>query len=127
MNTNNTGAFFNLLGSKSFDECVENIKREYRSVCDSRDSFREQLLSWNKDDEIQAARRQAEEYRRLSLCQCSEKEIERIAEFRSHHYQSCKNDGCYQYELTGTGIGTVIKIKCPQCGAEENVTDYDCW
>ena len=126
MSTNDAG-IFNLLGSKAFDECLETIKKEYKSVCDSRDSFREQLRSWNKDDEIQAARKQAEEYRRLSLCQCSEKEIERMAKFRSRHYQSCKNAGCYQYELTGTGIGTVIKIKCPQCGVEEDVTDYERW
>lgn len=126
MSTNDAG-IFNLLGSKAFDECLETIKREYKSVCDSRDSFREQLHSWSKDGEIQAARRQADEYWRRSLCQCSEKEIERLKAFRSRHYQSCKNDRCFQYELTGTGVGTIIKIRCPQCGVEEDVTDFDCW
>lgn len=126
MNTNDSD-IFTLLGSREFDKSIEAIKRAYKSVCDSRDSFREQLRSWDKDEEIQAARKQAEDYRRLSLCQCSEKEMTQIKEFRSRHYQSCENGSCFQYELTGTGIGTVIKIKCPKCGVEENVTDYECW
>lgn len=123
----NDAGIFNVLDNQIFDECLETIKRAYQSVCDSRDSLREQLSSWNKDEEIQAARRQAEEYRRLSLFQCSEKEMVSIKEFRSRHDQSCKNRDCYQYELTRTSIGTGIKIRCPRCGEEENVTDFDCW
>ena len=31
------------------------------------------------------------------------------------------------YDLQGTGIGTVVKIKCPICGAEEDMTDIESW
>ena len=31
------------------------------------------------------------------------------------------------YEFWPTGIGTVIKCKCGFCGAEQDITDYDCW
>lgn len=43
------------------------------------------------------------------------------------HWKSCNNPSNFIYDLTGTGIGTVIKIKCPVCGEEQDITDYDCW
>lgn len=28
---------------------------------------------------------------------------------------------------TGTGIGTILYVKCPICGEEENITDMEVW
>jgi len=33
----------------------------------------------------------------------------------------------YIYTLTGTGIGACIKVKCPVCGEEEDITDISSW
>ena len=61
------------------------------------------------------------------LAQISDNEKKAERAFRDSHYKSCKNGSKYLYELTGTGIGTAITIKCPVCGEEKNITDYDCW
>lgn len=117
----------NLLGEKQFDKLLSNIRKAYKDVCMSRDHYKKLVADWNKDAEIQKIKAQAEDYRDHSLCQLSDVEIQRAKEFRAKHYESCNNGRSYQYELTGTGVGTAITIKCPVCGVEENITDYDCW
>jgi len=60
----------------------------------------------------------------------SKKEQETNERFRRKHFESCqKMNRCssFEYVLTGTGIGTAISIRCPVCGEEENITDYDNW
>lgn len=118
---------FSFLGNKAFDACIETLKNEYKSVCESRDDLRKQLESWNKDEEIQTLRRVIDNNWRLSLLQLSENEVEYIESFKNRHRQLCKNGSCYQYELSGAGVGTAIKIRCPKCGEERDVTDYTSW
>ena len=63
-----------------------------------------------------------------SIVELNESLRKKVAEWnKDSHYKSCKNGSKYLYELTGTGIGTAITIKCPVCGEEKNITDYDCW
>lgn len=112
---------------KDFDKLLEDVQREYKRVKDNNVELRKRLAEWNKDAEIQKANERAIYYRSHSLRELSDKEAKRIAEFRKAHYASCKNAGTFQFELAGTGIGEAISIKCPVCGAEENVTDYDTW
>lgn len=33
----------------------------------------------------------------------------------------------YSYIFTPTGISVGVKIVCPYCGKEKDITDYDCW
>lgn len=42
-------------------------------------------------------------------------------------YNQSYNGSRFIYDLQGTGIGTVVKIKCPICGAEEDITDIESW
>ena len=112
---------------KDFDKLLEEIRQEYNRVKAQNADLRKQLSEWNKDEEIQKANELAAFYRGHSLHELSDKAAKRIAEFRKAHYASCKNTGTFLFELTGTGIGEAISIKCPVCGTEENVTDYDNW
>ena len=112
---------------KDFDKLLEEIRQEYNRVKAQNADLRKQLAEWNKDEEIQKANELAVFYRGHSLHELSDKEANRISEFRKVHYASCKNAGTYIFELAGTGIGEAISIKCPVCGKEENVTDYDNW
>ena len=64
----------------------------------------------------------------------SDKEAKVARDFRQRHYEQCalplnsKSAGnTYIYELTGTGLGTCIKITCPICGQSEDITDIDSW
>lgn len=42
-------------------------------------------------------------------------------------YQTCKNGSHFIYDITETGIGTIVKVKCPACGVEEDITDVNNW
>ncbi len=100
---------------------------EYDSIVELNESLRKKVAEWNKDEEIRKAVELAEynrtpPYARYQITRRKQKRA-----FRDSHYKSCKNGSKYLYELTGTGIGTAITIKCPGCGEEKNITDYDCW
>lgn len=70
--------------------------------------------------------------RKRSLLVMTEKEAESEIRFRDEHahFRGTKMSlfhSTFQYEITGTGIGTILKIRCPQCGQEQDITDYDAW
>lgn len=118
-----------LFGSpkENFDNAIQQLKSVFDVLCDKNKHLSEQLSNWNKDDEIQKAHKEADWYKRNSLITLSDNEVAAIKEFKNRHYNSCHNGSTYQYELTGTGIGTAIKIKCPKCGEEIDITDYSSW
>ena len=124
MNINGKEALFL---PKEFDRLLEEIRQEYNRIKTNNADLRKQLAEWNRNKEIQKANERATYYRSHSLHELSDKEAKRIAEFRRAHYASCKNSGTFLFELIGTGIGEAISIKCPVCGTEENVTDYNNW
>lgn len=72
---------------------------------------------------------------RLSLSYgefASEKEKEKYNDFCKRHESERLtlqiNSGKMPYLIpTGTGIGTLLKVKCPICGEEEDITDLDTW
>lgn len=115
------------LFAPNFDKMLESIQQEYNRIRVQNANLRRQLAEWDKDEEIKKANELASYYRIHSLHELSEKEAERIAEFREKHYASCHNAGTYRFELTGTGIAEAISIECPVCGAKEDVSDYDVW
>ena len=62
----------------------------------------------------------------------SQKEKEVYADFRKRHMHdrltSRANGGKCPYLIpTGTEIGTILYVKCPICGKEEDITDESVW
>ena len=111
----------------NFEKLVQCLREEFDCICEENDRLNQTLREWNKDKELQELYELAEWYRSHSLQTLSDDELCAIKEFRDRHYNSCGNGSTYQYELTGTGIGTAIKIRCPKCGEEIDVTDYASW
>ena len=117
-----------------FDDAVQKLKDSYEYMAQRVEDMRETLASWNKDEEIQKWKKQAEDNSKYSLCHLSPKEYEAKKAFIRKHYEECAvplnskiAGSTYIYELTGTGIGTCIKITCPICGQSEDITDIDSW
>lgn len=60
-------------------------------------------------------------------------ELEKIEEFKKKHRETCLTNhrltaGEYwSYIFIPGGIGETKIIKCNICGAEEDISDYDCW
>ena len=119
---------------EDFDTCIENLRESYNDMKKTVDYMRNQLNSWNKDEEIQKYKAAAEDARHHSLLQLSDNEVKAIKDFRDKHYKKCAEPlhnkaagNTYIYELTGTGLGTCIKITCPICGETKDITDTDNW
>lgn len=112
---------------KEFDKGVEDIVAEYRRVCSRCDYLQKRLDEYNKDEEIQGLEERIQGLHRNSLMIMSDKERDDDEAFRQEHYETCNNGSTFCYELSGTGIGTVIIVSCPVCGAKKNITDINSW
>jgi hypothetical protein len=45
-------------------------------------------------------------------------------------HKKCKNNdkiGLFSYIFTPNGIGNTVKIHCPYCDEELDITDVSCW
>lgn len=104
-----------------------NLESAVDQLLAENQSLREKVQNFRKDDAIQAAENELDSVRSRALCIMSERELSADRDFRSRHWESCSNSGNYIYDLTSTGVGTVIKIKCPKCGKEEDITDLSAW
>ena len=57
-------------------------------------------------------------------------ETNRAEEFIQYHCKKCGKStttigGMYTYEITPTGVGLFIKIRCNQCHESLDITDID--
>ena len=117
--------------NRSFDETVENLKRQYHDLETQVESANQRLADFRKDEEIVHLDAKIKELSRNSLLMLSGTERESIDAFKDEHYQRHKGDrrsgSSYIYKLTGTGVGTCIEITCPLCGETKDVTDISSW
>lgn len=123
-----------MIFDKDFDSIILDLQNLYECEVRRADELQEKLDGWNKDAEIQKYKDRAENISRHSLISLSDKELESEKAFRKKHYESCARPlhskaagNTYIYEITGTGIGTIITVKCPICGESEDITDISSW
>lgn len=106
---------------------LEAVQAEYDREVSTADYFRKKCEEFRKDKEIQELEERLSEIRRYSLHVMDEAEYVADAEFRAAHYMKCRNGSTFQYELTGTGIGTAISVICPRCGERKYITSFENW
>ena len=112
---------------EQLEESFENIV-EYINDCENeKNNALKKLEEFNKDEEILKLKETLNKSRKNSLLEMSDKEKLAEEEFRKIHYNKCKNGNRFSYELTGTGIGIIIKISCPICKEEKDITDTSSW
>lgn len=112
---------------KNIQQSLNSIKQVANYLMRDNKALRATLNKYNKDVEIKAKDDEIRSIQQRSISVLSPVEYERDKEFRERHYQICKNGSHFIYDLQGTGIGTVVKIRCPVCGVEEDITDTSCW
>jgi len=119
---------------KDIDKLLDDVKAEYHYKEQQLEEMRQTLNKWRKDDEIQELKEANNFIMEHSLLQMTDKELEAEKAFRKKHWEKCAEKfhskakgNTYVYELTGTGIGTIIKITCPLCGETEDITDEESW
>ena len=117
---------------KDFDEMLEKVREQYHYMEERVSEAQRAVREFRKDEEIADANARADYFASHSLHTFSDKERESDRAFREKHYEMHKSHtkasgNTYIYTLTGTGIGTCITVKCPICGEEEDITDFDNW
>ena len=115
------------LRTKSHEKILEELEQYITDLVDSNEKLKEQLNNYNKDEEIQRLKDEVLNLRRNSIHIMTEKEKMAAELFSTEHYYSCKSQLGVDYILTGTGIGTAIKIKCNKCKVEKDITDFENW
>lgn len=115
--------------TRSFDECLKEMKEINESQQLTIEYLREQLSSYDKEKEIADRDKIIDDLYSHSICVMSDKELAAEKVFRHRHFKEtgCKNGDYYVYGLVGTGLGTDITITCPICGESENITDITSW
>ena len=122
-----------LVNNNSVEELTDAIRQKFYDLENQNESLKNEIAVFNKDDRIQELTKELKHTLRNSLMNMSDKEYEADRQFRTRHWAmhnggKSKCDGnTYWYELSGTGIGTCIKIKCPICEEEKDITDTDSW
>lgn len=119
-----------IFSETNLNNLLENIKQLYERAVEDADFWKEKYFGFKKDEEIRKLEDEKRNITEHSLLIMSDKEREANSNFIHEHYTIHGGGKClntYIYTLSGTGIGTVIKIKCPVCGEEKDITDTSSW
>ena len=116
-----------LIGKNEMEKLLSSVQKEYERQVEETEYYRKKYEEFRKDTEIQMLESEIKDIRRRSLLLMSEAEYSANRRFMNHHYEKCGNGNTFQYELHGTGVGIAIRVKCPVCGEQEDITDTDSW
>ena len=118
------------LRGKKIEDTLDLLKKQIDLLQKDKEDYKKDYIHARdevyKDEVIERLNKELERYRENSLQVLSDKEISQFREFKYNHYKSCKTNDVLVF-LSPTGIGTVIKIKCCECGEEVDITDIDSW
>ena len=118
------------LRGKKIEDTLDLLKKQIDLLQKDKEDYRKDYINAKqevyKDEVIERLNKELERYRNNSLQVLSDKEISQFREFKYNHYISCGTNDVYVL-LSPTGIGTIIKLKCPKCSEEVDITDIDSW
>ena len=118
------------LRGKKIEDTLDLLKKQIDLLQKDKEDYRKDYINAKqevyKDEVIERLNKELERYRNNSLQVLSDKEISQFREFKYNHYKSCGTNDVYVL-LSPTGIGTIIKLKCPKCSEEVDITDIDSW
>ena len=118
------------LRGKKIEDTLVLLKKQIDLLKKDKEDYRKDYINAKqevyKDEVVERLNKELERYRENSLQVLSDKEMLQFKEFKHSHYKSCGTSDVWVL-LSPTGIGTVIKLKCPKCGEEVDITDIDCW
>ena len=119
-----------VLRGKKIEDTLVLLKKQIDLLQKDKEDYRKDYINAKqevyKDEVVERLNKELERYRENSLQVLSDKEISQFREFKHSHYKTCgTSDVCVL--LSPTGIGTIIKLKCPKCKEELDITDIDSW
>ena len=119
-----------ILRGKKIEDTLVLLKKQIDLLQKDKEDYRKDYINAKqevyKDEVVERLNEELERYRRNSLQVLSDKEMLQFKEFKLSHYKSCGTNDVWVL-LSPTGIGTDIKLKCPKCLAELDITDINHW
>ena len=119
-----------MLRGKKIEDTLDLLKKQIDLLQKDKEDYRKDYINAKqevyKDEVVERLNKELERYRDNSLQVLSDKEMSQFREFKYSHYKSCGTNDVYVL-LSPTGIGTIIKLKCPKCSEEVDITDCDHW
>ena len=119
-----------ILRGKKIEDTLVLLKKQIDLLKKDKEDYRKDYINAKqevyKDEVVERLNKELERYRNNSLQVLSDKEMLQFKEFKHSHYKSCGTSDTWVL-LSPTGIGTAIKLKCPKCGEELDITDCDHW
>ena len=119
-----------MLRGKKIEDTLDLLKKQIDLFQKDKEDYRKDYINARdevyKDEVVERLNKELERYRNNSLQVLSDKEMSQFREFKYNHYKSCKTSDVLVF-LSPTGIGTIIKLKCPKCKEELDITDIDSW
>ena len=119
-----------VLRGKKIEDTLVLLKKQIDLLQKDKEDYRKDYINARdevyKDEVVERLSKELEHYRNNSLQVLSDKEMSQFREFKHNHYKTCGTSDVYVL-LSPTGIGTIIKLKCPKCGKELDITDIDKW
>ena len=118
------------LRGKKIEDTLDLLKKQIDLLQKDKEDYTKDYINAKqevyKDEVVERLNKELERYRNNSLEVLSDKEISQFKEFKHSHYKTCKTNDVWVF-LSHTGIGTIIKLKCCECGEEVDITDIDSW
>ena len=118
------------LRGKKIEDTLVLLKKQIDLLQKDKEDYRKDYINAKqevyKDEVVERLNKEFERYRENSLQVLSDKEMSQFREFKHSHYKTCGSNDIWVL-LSPTGIGTAIKLKCPKCGEEVDITDIDSW
>ena len=119
-----------ILRGKKIEDTLDLLKKQIDLLQKDKEAYRKDYINARqevyKDEVVERLNKELERYIENSLQVLSDKEMLQFKEFKYSHYKSCRTSDVWVL-LSPTGIGTAIKLKCPKCLAELDITDCDHW
>ena len=119
-----------VLRGKKIEDTLDLLKKQIDLLQKDKEDYRKDYINAKqevyKDEVIERLNKELERCRENSLQVLSDEEMSQFKEFKYNHYKSCGTSDVYVL-LSPTGIGTIIKLKCPKCSEEVDITDCDHW
>lgn len=124
----NNGAFTFITTPESLCEQITNTINYYKNIAsecrEEANKTHDEVMAEVRDE----MRRKDEEIARMPF-RFTDVESKRFDTFIHKHYEK----GCgnfhkgFSISFIGTGIGITYKVKCNNCGEEEDITDLESW
>ena len=125
---NKDGELKHIPSSESLAKSIVDTINYYKNLASE---YREEAHRTHKEviDEVRYEMRQKDEALARAPFLFTAVENERYHAFmHKHHEKGCSkyNEG-FSISFVGTGVGKVYKVKCNNCGEEEDITEFESW